>query len=111
VTLFRARTLPPTPVEKRIEEPERRVAPRRDQSFVFLFPDIRQAMVRLLPGRMASSVSCHHLAHRPPPHTTQAGASWPMFSKPQRSKSTGSLRPNLGSDPHDIHHSPSLYAP
>jgi hypothetical protein len=60
---------------------------------------------------MASSVSCHHRAHGLPPRTTSVVASWRMFSRPQRSKSTDSVRPKVGSYPRDVHHSPRRYAP
>src|SRR5215472_6033140 len=49
-------TLRPTPVDKRIEEPERRVAPGREQSPVFLFPGVREAVDRLLPR--ADTLEC-----------------------------------------------------
>jgi hypothetical protein len=60
--------------------------------------------------RRPPNVSCHHRAHGLPPRTTSAVASWRMLSRPQRSKSTGSLRPKVGSYPREVHHSPPRYA-
>src|SRR5262245_18524391 len=59
-------------------------------------------------ARMPSRVSYHHRAHELPPRTTSVFASCRMFSKPQCSKSIGSLRPKRGSYPRDAHHSPTF---
>ena len=110
MTLFRARTLPPTTLE-RIKEPERRVAARGDQGFVFLFPGIRQTMLRLLP--CADGLECllppscpraapaYNFGRRLVADVFQAATLeeyWELASEP-------------GSYPRNVHHSPSLYAP
>jgi hypothetical protein len=46
---FVPRTLTAAPVEKRVEEPERRVGPRGCERLVLLFPRVRQDTVSLLP--------------------------------------------------------------
>src|SRR5580704_6816449 len=46
---FVPRTLTAAPVEKRVEEPERRVSPRRCERLVLLFPRLRPDTVSLLP--------------------------------------------------------------
>src|ERR1700722_19273112 len=46
---FVPRTLTAAPVEKRVEEPERRVGPRGCERLVLLFPRLRQDTVSLLP--------------------------------------------------------------